>query len=76
MTYYFSKVFNEFSCMNPQLLHNTLQKQAFQNNEEYKQTLTSDSIIENHSEAGPDVAEFSEEELRSVAERKYIFYFN
>lgn len=50
------------------LLHDTLQKQAFENHDEYKQSLTTDNNIENHSEAGPDVAEFSEEELRSVAE--------
>lgn len=48
-----------------------MQKEIFEKHEEYKQSLTTDNIFENHSEAGPDVAEFSEEELRSVAERKY-----
>ncbi|GFT53568.1 transforming acidic coiled-coil-containing protein 1 [Nephila pilipes] len=50
------------------LFHATSKKQSFTKSGDLKQTLTSDNLIENHSEAGPDVAEFSEEELRSVAE--------
>ncbi|GFT53570.1 transforming acidic coiled-coil-containing protein 1 [Nephila pilipes] len=51
-----------------ELFHATSKKQSFTKSGDLKQTLTSDNLIENHSEAGPDVAEFSEEELRSVAE--------
>ncbi|XP_035220161.1 transforming acidic coiled-coil-containing protein 3-like isoform X2 [Stegodyphus dumicola] len=50
------------------VFHDSLPKQSFIKKEELKHTSTTESISENHSEAGPDVAEFSEEELRSVAE--------
>ncbi|XP_055929704.1 transforming acidic coiled-coil-containing protein 1-like isoform X1 [Argiope bruennichi] len=51
-----------------ELFHASTDKQTFSKSEDLKQTLTSSGLFENHSEAGPDVAEFSEEELRSVAE--------
>ncbi|GIY49333.1 transforming acidic coiled-coil-containing protein 1 [Caerostris darwini] len=51
-----------------ELIHASSKKQTIPKSEDLKQTLNSGNFLENHSEAGPDVAEFSEEELRSVAE--------
>ncbi|XP_015905070.1 transforming acidic coiled-coil-containing protein 1 isoform X2 [Parasteatoda tepidariorum] len=50
------------------LLHDSTKTHNFSKSEKLKQTVNSSGLLENHSEAGPDVAEFSEEELRSVAE--------
>ncbi|KAG8175412.1 hypothetical protein JTE90_012204 [Oedothorax gibbosus] len=55
-------------CRKAELFHDSLQKETFSKSEDLKQNLISGNLFENHSEAGPDVAEFSEEELRSVAE--------
>ncbi|XP_054709488.1 transforming acidic coiled-coil-containing protein 3-like isoform X2 [Uloborus diversus] len=49
------------------LYHEVSHTNSFVKNE-LDQELSSGCLVENHSEAGPDVAEFSEDELRSVAE--------